>query len=171
MARTFFNRHCNDLSYESRDKWFCRYALLIAKSITDFWKEHQLLLHSATAYWFTGVNMTGSSENHKLETTPGEELYLVHLRRMREEEDDHDCLPRKRRSLSVGEELWEIHRRRSQGVEDDLDSENTLQGTQSIDNKNNGSKEALPSEEKKALLPKRRYNLRSADTTTKNSRE
>jgi len=48
--------------------------------------------------------------------TSGEELYLVHLQRLREDdEDDHDQPSRKRRSSSLGEELWEIHMRRSMG--------------------------------------------------------
>lgn len=113
--------------------------------------------------------MTGSSENLKHKTTPGEELYLIHLRRMREEEDDHDCLPRKRRSSSVGEELWEIHKRRSKGMEDDLDRDNTIEETHPADNKVAGSKEIVTLQEKKTHLPKRRYNLRSADATTKKS--
>lgn len=113
--------------------------------------------------------MTGSSENLKHKTTPGEELYLIHLRRMREEEDDHDYLPRKRRSLSVGEELWEIHKRRSKGIEDDLDREIPLQETHPIDNKTAGSKEIATLQQKKPHLPQRRYNLRSADPTRKKS--
>ena len=113
--------------------------------------------------------MTGSSENLKHKTTPGEELYLIHLRRMREEEDDHDYLPRKRRSLSVGEELWEIHKRRSKGIEDDLDREIPLQETHPTDNKTADSKEIATLQQKKPHLPQRRYNLRSADPTRKKS--
>ena len=49
--------------------------------------------------------------------TIGEELYLIHLKRQseREEEYDGDEIPRKR-SRSIGEELYEIHLRRSQGL-------------------------------------------------------
>ena len=88
--------------------------------------------------------------------TPGEELYLVHLRRLREEEDDHDHLPRKRRSSSVGEELWEIHKRRSQGMEGDSDrdtDESVL-----LDKREDPKKFVAASGKKKC-----RYNLRSKD--------
>ena len=48
--------------------------------------------------------------------TIGEELYLIHLKRQREHEEDYNIveIPRKR-SRSIGEELYEIHLKRSQG--------------------------------------------------------
>lgn len=107
--------------------------------------------------------MTASSDIHK-NTTPGEELYLVHLRRMREEEDDHDYQPRKRRSSSVGEELWEIHRRRSQGTEDDLDRD--IEEVH-LSEKRDDPKHVATAPEKKVVGPKRRYNLRSTDAQNK----
>lgn len=100
--------------------------------------------------------MTAISNSCKdKDTTPGEELYLVHLRRLREEDDDHDYLPRKRRSSSVGEELWEVHRRRSQGMEEDID-----RGSEEI-------KHIVSTPQKKPDAPKCRYNLRSKDSATK----
>lgn len=86
--------------------------------------------------------------------SPGEELYLVHLRRLREEDMDHDYLPRKRRSSSVGEELWEVHKRRSQGVDDESDTEETL-----LD-KRDDPKQAGVTSRKNFNAPKCRYNLR-----------
>lgn len=107
--------------------------------------------------------MTAGSDRHN-HTTAGEELYLVHLRRMREEEDDHDYLPRKRRSSSIGEELWEVHRRRSQGTEDDLDRD--IEEVQ-LSEKRDEPKHVATAPEKKVVAPKRRYNLRSTDTQNK----
>jgi len=56
--------------------------------------------------------------------TLGEELFLVHLSRHKNEapsEDDFDHdLPRKR-ARSIGEELWEVHMQRSKGLEPDFD--------------------------------------------------
>jgi hypothetical protein len=92
--------------------------------------------------------------------TPGEELYLVHLQRLREEDDDHDYLPRKRRSSSVGEELWKVHRRRSLGMEDDSDRDIVL------DNRDY-PKHDVSSPKKKADTAKYRYNLRSRDSQIK----
>jgi len=54
------------------------------------------------------VNETGKKST-------GEELYLVHLKRLGEssdDEDDRDHPPRKR-SCSIGEELYSIHLKRS----------------------------------------------------------
>lgn len=98
-------------------------------------------------------------------TTPGEELYQVHLRRLREEEDDHDYVPRKRRSSSVGEELWEVHRRRNLGIEDDLDRD-----IEETDNSDKKDKKDLmnTTPAKKSDAPKcSRYNLRSKDVSIK----
>lgn len=100
--------------------------------------------------------------------TPGEELFLVHLRRLREEEDDHDYLPRKRRSCSVGEELWEVHRMRSQGTEGDLDRD--TEGIVLLDDKRSSDspKHAVTMHGKKPNSPKLcRYNLRSRDSPIK----
>ena len=107
--------------------------------------------------------MTASSDSNK-HKTPGEELYLVHLRRIREEEDDHDYLPRKRRSSSVGEELWEVHRRRNLGTEDNFDRDIE---EYHLSDKSDGPKHVVTSPGKKTDMPKRRYNLRSADTPRK----
>jgi len=96
--------------------------------------------------------------------TPGEELYLVHLQRLREEDDDHDYLPRKRRSSSVGEELWEVHRRRSLGMEDDSDRD-TEEGL--VLDKKDDPKHDVSSPKKKANTAKSRYNLRSRDSHIK----
>jgi hypothetical protein len=97
--------------------------------------------------------------------TPGEELYLVHLQRFHNMEEDHDFLPCKRRSSSAGEELWEIHRRRSQGFDEDSDRDidDTL-----LQDRRNIPKEAMikmtTAPEKKSEKPKCRYNLRSRDS-------
>lgn len=106
-----------------------------------------------------------SVDNNSKNRTPGEELYLVHLQRFRDEEDDHDLLPRKRRSSSVGEELWEVHKRRSQGLNDELDRD--TEDSHIVDEKRKYPEHAvvtLTSEhEKKSDAPKCRYNLRSRD--------
>eukprot|EP01083_Nonionella_stella_P226534 804385_1 len=61
--------------------------------------------------------MPQSTLNHH--KTVGEELWLVHLKRQKYEDDDtYDRIPRKRRNhKSVGEELYEIHLKRSQGFD------------------------------------------------------
>jgi hypothetical protein len=107
-----------------------------------------------------------SEESNKNKPTVGEELFLVHLRRCRQEEEDHDHLEasaRKRSPSTVGEELWEVHLKRSRGLGEHREEEETLSS-------DNGSHE-----EKKAMLssataeePKcRRYNLRSKDASPK----
>jgi len=114
--------------------------------------------------------MTAESKSSKRTTmmdkqkTPGEELYLVHLRRLREKDDDHDCLPRKRRSSSVGEELWEVHKRRSQGMDDDLDRD-----TEEIILlfKRDDPKHEVTAHSKKSDVSECRYNLRSRDSPIK----
>lgn len=62
------------------------------------------------------------------EVTMGEELYLVHLKRVHDEPpsaDDYDYAPpsptSRKRSCSAGEELWNVHLKRSRGMEPDLD--------------------------------------------------
>lgn len=56
-------------------------------------------------------------------STPGEELFLVHLRRQRPEDDSSPVVgtPERKRSKSIGEELFEVHLARSKGVQDDMD--------------------------------------------------
>ena len=99
--------------------------------------------------------------------TPGEELYLVHLQRFRDDEDDHDILPCKRRCSSVGEELWEIHKRRSQGMDDEMDRD--IEDIHLVDEKRKYPKNAVvtltSTSEKKSEAPKCRYNLRSRDSS------
>ena len=116
--------------------------------------------------------MTASSDDNSKgntmmdkDKTPGEELFLVHLRRLREEEDDHDYLPRKRRSCSVGEELWEVHRRRSQGTEDDSDRD--TKEIVLLDKMSDDPKHVVATPGKKPDSPKCRYNLRSRDSPIK----
>ena len=61
-------------------------------------------------------------------TTIGEELFLVHLRRIEgqaADEEQRDIPPelreaRKRSASLIGEELWQVHLKRSRG-DDDLD--------------------------------------------------
>ena len=60
--------------------------------------------------------------------TPGEELFLVHLRRdehMHDNPDDDEDIeqnpPERKRAKSIGEELFEVHLRRSQGLPPDYD--------------------------------------------------
>ena len=60
--------------------------------------------------------------------TVGEELFLVHLHRQLQEEDD-TIIPRIR-SRSVGEELYEIHLKRAQGIEPETDLSITPPPTQ-----------------------------------------
>ena len=95
----------------------------------------------------------------------GEELYLVHLQRIREAGEGIEGDQRKRRSSSVGEELWTIHMKRSRSVlveEDDLDRE---EDQHSFDNKRRGHHKT--SRAKKCDAPKYcRYNLRSKSTSS-----
>ena len=104
--------------------------------------------------------------------TVGEELFLVHLKRCREEElDEHQDVDvfgtspplRKRSNSTVGEELWEIHRRRSQGLNEDEDRD--------VEDPNHAATECM---EKKDTPSKNeatkvcaRYNLRSKDAPRK----
>jgi hypothetical protein len=60
--------------------------------------------------------------------TVGEELFLVHLSRHKEEgprEHDFDIENPRKRSRSVGEELWEVHLKRTEGSEPDIDKEDS----------------------------------------------
>mmetsp|Transcript_14036 Transcript_14036/g.35317 ORF Transcript_14036/g.35317 Transcript_14036/m.35317 type:complete len:112 (+) Transcript_14036:138-473(+) len=109
--------------------------------------------------------MTASTDNNN-HPTPGEELYLVHLRRIREE-DDHDYLPRKRRASSIGEELWEVHRRRSQGMEDDLDRDTDDAHLSDKIDEPTFEKRVARAPSKKTDAPKCRYSLRSRDSQNK----
>lgn len=115
----------------------------------------------------TTVNFSeGTSTMDKHATaTVGEELYLVHLQRLRGEEDDHDHSPRKRRSSSIGEELWEVHKRRSVSMDNDgdLDSE-----TSNTEEKEPGCENLRPPP-KKVLEASTccRYHLRNRDVMTK----
>jgi hypothetical protein len=89
-------------------------------------------------------------------TSPGEELYLVHLQRHAgevpsEDDFDHEGRPRKR-SHSVGEELWGVHLRRSQGLPEDLDDEANYE-------KKAEDKKKVQGESPRPC----RYNLRSKD--------
>mmetsp|Transcript_16903 Transcript_16903/g.35008 ORF Transcript_16903/g.35008 Transcript_16903/m.35008 type:complete len:133 (+) Transcript_16903:206-604(+) len=115
------------------------------------------------------IGMMDDDDKHGIRTV-GEELYLVHLRRLLHEEDDHDSFPRKRRSSSVGEELWEVHRRRSQGVEDDSDRDTEEAHTIIINNNNMDKKDHSKCSmmtTKKPEASKYRYNLRSRDSLIK----
>ena len=118
--------------------------------------------------------MTEAAIAKKDKPTVGEELFLVHLKRCREEEllehQDVDVFhfgtsspTRERSNSTVGEELWEIHRRRSQGLneDDDRDVESSSSGpapTKSMEKKEG------PKHETKACA---RYNLRSKDAPRK----
>ena len=107
-------------------------------------------------------NISMDKNEHR---TPGEELYLVHLKRFHNEEDDHDFLPRKRRSSSVGEELWEIHMKRSQGLDDDSDRD--TEDSLLLDKRNFHKHRVIKvtsAPEKKSEKPKCRYNLRNRDS-------
>jgi hypothetical protein len=112
--------------------------------------------------------MTESAISTKDKHTVGEELFLVHLKRCREEEleqQDHDILgpspPRKRSNSKVGEELWEIHLKRSQGrvMEEDLGQDEGIDDT-SLEKK----EVSAPLYEAKICT---RYNLRSKDAPRK----
>ncbi|KAL3916692.1 MAG: hypothetical protein SGILL_005061 [Bacillariaceae sp.] len=113
--------------------------------------------------------MTEAAISKKDKPTVGEELFLVHLKRCREEEleqQQRDCgiIPpaRKRSNSTVGEELWEIHLRRSQGLneEDDRDVEEHASSTESMEKKASAS---IKNEAKACA----RYNLRSKDAPRK----
>lgn len=59
-------------------------------------------------------------------TTKGEELFFVHLNRLKNKEpteDDFDHEAPRKRSRSVGEELWEVYLKRSKGVPPDYDTD------------------------------------------------
>lgn len=103
------------------------------------------------------------NNKHTTICTAGEELYRIHLQRLRdEEEDDHDHPPRKRRSSSIGEELWEIHKKRSLGIiEDDPDNRD-------IDDsdKNKDDDPAQPTKKEWDTPKCCRYNLRSKDVSS-----
>lgn len=114
----------------------------------------------------TSPPRTNISMDDKPTSTPGEELYLIHLRRLREEEDDHDHLPRKRRACSAGEELWEVHRRRSVGMEEDYDEDMPCQDHNTTGNMKTEEKNRSPRSQKVVhdITSKCcRYNLRSRD--------
>lgn len=82
------------------------------------------------------MNKAVTAEDKKKDKpTVGEELFLVHLKRLHREEeaegdvdvvDDHDYLittsgtsQRKRSGSTVGEELWQIHCKRSRGMSEE----------------------------------------------------
>mmetsp|Transcript_53087 Transcript_53087/g.60139 ORF Transcript_53087/g.60139 Transcript_53087/m.60139 type:complete len:113 (+) Transcript_53087:66-404(+) len=93
--------------------------------------------------------------------TSGEELYLVHLQRLREDdEDDHDQPSRKRLSSSLGEELWEIHMRRSTDSDSHSDRDVEVNDSDKKDLHHSITKSPL----KKCSTTKYcEYNLRSKD--------
>jgi hypothetical protein len=72
-----------------------------------------------------------ASEDNYSSTKPkslGEELYLVHLRRVAgvtpdEEDFDRGTFTPRKRAHSLGEELWGVHLKRSRGLEGDLNEE------------------------------------------------
>jgi len=50
----------------------------------------------------------------------GEELFLVHLnRQLQEENDTKETTPPRERSVSIGEELFGVHLKRAKGMEPD----------------------------------------------------
>ena len=66
------------------------------------------------------------NDNTKAKATAGEELFLVHLKRQEQcedDEEDHDYpTPRLRKPKhSIGEELFSIHQKRLRGLEPDYD--------------------------------------------------
>lgn len=97
-------------------------------------------------------------------TSPGEELYLIHLRR-----ESAACQAElyKHQAL-VGQELWKVHCQRSNGY-DELDDESSSKPTTIKNNKKKISPEAVRA--KKAVIKSaaaaiaahKRYNLRSKD--------
>ena len=97
----------------------------------------------------------------KTNTTIGEELFLVHLRRCegKSQLEDRDLPPelvegRKRRADSIGEELWQVHLKRSRGVDvDDVD----VAGPEQVVLEDPANHRKAPG----------RYNLRSRMTPTK----
>lgn len=96
----------------------------------------------------------------KANTTVGEELFLVHLRRCdgKSQLEDRDLPPeltegRKRRADSIGEELWQVHLKRSRGVDDDIDVA--------------GPEQVVPEDGANHRKAQGRYNLRSRMTPTK----
>jgi hypothetical protein len=77
----------------------------------------------------TNFKNTLVTDNNVLHLRPattlsaGEELFLVHLRRQRSE-DNYSSLvvEHRKRSKSIGEELFEVHLARSKGLQDDTDA-------------------------------------------------
>lgn len=116
--------------------------------------------------------MTEAAISKKDKLTVGEELFLVHLKRCREEElekQDREVFgtspPRKRSNSTVGEELWEIHRRRSQGMPDDLDRDvDDHDPAENVEKKAVLAPAASKGHEAKVCA---RYNLRSKDAPRK----
>ncbi len=69
-----------------------------------------------------------SPKRPRSNSTKGEELFLVHLKRTtapdphpEDAEDDHDYEHPRHPQKTVGEELFEVHLKRSQGFEPDYD--------------------------------------------------
>mmetsp|Transcript_7163 Transcript_7163/g.11329 ORF Transcript_7163/g.11329 Transcript_7163/m.11329 type:complete len:124 (-) Transcript_7163:915-1286(-) len=112
-----------------------------------------------------------TQESKKNKPTVGEELFLVHLKRCRDEEEDHDHItlgrtatPRKRTAFTVGEELWEIHVKRSRGMEEEEEDEaGSNNGSQHHEQDGKRTTATNKVEESKCT----RYNLRSKDGSTK----
>jgi hypothetical protein len=86
--------------------------------------------------------------------TVGEELYLVHLQRQREDANNDAEQHRKRDHRTIGEELWEIHSKRSRGRQDNDRDELHVEDGHSSDN---STHEVVSAGQK---CP---YNLRSRD--------
>lgn len=107
----------------------------------------------------TKLETAAAEETKKDRPTVGEELFLVHLRRCRDEEDDHDHEegPRKRSASTIGEELWEIHLKRSRGMEGSLDRDED-----DVASGSSGNKKAISSPSK-GETKCTRYNLRNKD--------
>jgi hypothetical protein len=129
------------------------------------------------------MNKAATAEDkRKDKPTVGEELFLVHLKRLHREEaacgdvdveDDHDhpqtTSQRKRSASTVGEELWQIHCKRShcmseeqvdEEVEVDSDEHHKQKKTvASISTKSSPTTTSKVGEEFKCT----RYNLRRKD--------